>query len=175
MPTLENLFKLKRDGPYVPPVTVRVCGVSAEKQYVNQSGEEKRLVYVGVVDSTMAVKCTFCDREMLRNMAVGTTVMLMNMIVKPDNSITITSKSRVCKTGPVSVSAELERAALELAVPPTSPESPLIDVEKSPVKTMMSIRGQVVAVSNNFNTFLTSLFILQLLYILFLYEWHCKM
>lgn len=101
---------------------------------VNQSGEEKRRVFVGVTDSTMAVKCSVYDQEKLRNMAVGTTVMLMNIIVKPDNSITITRKSRVCKTGPVSVSAEHDRTALELVVPPTYPESPLIDVEKSPVK-----------------------------------------
>lgn len=121
---------------------------------MNQSREEKRCVYVGVTDSTMAIKCTVYDLEKLRNMEVGSTIMFMNIIVKPNNSITITSKSRVCKTGPVSVSAEHDRTALELAVPPTSPESPLIDVEKSHVKTM-STRGQVVAVSNNFINFRT--------------------
>lgn len=110
-------------------------------------------MYVGVADSTMAVKCSVYDQEKLRNMAVGTTIMFMNS--KPNNSITITSKSRVCKTGPVSVSAEHDRTALELAVPPTSPGSPLIDVEKSHVKTMMATRGQVVAVSNNFINFRT--------------------
>lgn len=103
---------------------------------MNQSREEKRRVYVGVADSTMAIKCTVYDLEKLRNMEVGSTIMFMNIIVKPNNSITIT--------------AEHDRTALELAVPPTSPGSPLIDVEKSHVKTMMSTRGQVVAVSNNF-------------------------
>lgn len=122
---------------------------------MNQSREEKRRVYVGVTDSTMAIKCTVYDQEKLRNMEVGSTIMFMTIIVKPNNSITITSKSRVRKTGPVSVSAEHDRTALELAVPPTSPESPLIDVEKSHVKTMMSTRGQVVAVSNNFISFRT--------------------
>lgn len=67
IPTLENLLKMKRDGTYVPPVTVKVCGVSAEKQYVNQSGEEKRLVYVGVADSTMTVKFTVYDQEKLQH------------------------------------------------------------------------------------------------------------
>lgn len=75
---------------------------------MNQSGEEKRRVFVGVTDSTMAVKCTVYDQEKLRNMAVGTTIMIMNIIVKPDNSITITSKSRVCKTGPVSVQLNMK-------------------------------------------------------------------
>lgn len=46
----------------------------------------------GVADSTMAVKCSVYDQEKLRNMAVGTTIMFMNIIVKPNNSITITSK-----------------------------------------------------------------------------------
>lgn len=112
-------------------------------------------MFVGVTESTMAIKCTVYDLEKLRNMEVGSTIMFMNIIVKPNNSITITSKSRVCKTGPVSVSAEHDRTALELAIPPRYPESPLIDVEKSHVKTMMSTRGQVVAVSNNFINFRT--------------------
>lgn len=72
---------------------------------MNQNGEEKRLVYVCIADSTLAVKCTVYDQEKLRNMTVGNKVMLMNIIAKRDNS-TISSKLRFCNTGPVSVSAE---------------------------------------------------------------------
>lgn len=58
---------------------------------MNQSGEERGRVYVGVADSTIAIKCTVYDQEKLRNMEVGSTVLLMNIVVKQDNSITITS------------------------------------------------------------------------------------
>lgn len=75
---------------------------------MNQSREEKRRVFVGVADSTMAIKCSVYDQEKLRNMAVGTTIMFMNIIVKPNSFKTMTSKSRVCKNGSVSVSAEHE-------------------------------------------------------------------
>lgn len=58
---------------------------------MNQSREGRRRVYVGVAESTMAVKCSVYDQEKLRNMAVGATIMFMNIIVKPNNSITITT------------------------------------------------------------------------------------
>lgn len=47
---------------------------------MNQSREERRRVYVGVADSTMAVKCSVYDQEKLRNMAVGTTIMFVNIM-----------------------------------------------------------------------------------------------
>jgi hypothetical protein len=74
----------------------------------------------------------------------------------------VTAKSRVSRIGPVSVPPELEKAAREIAVPPTSKEMPLRDVEKSPVKSMLSIRGQVIAVSITYTLFFWYSFILNL-------------
>ena len=154
MPTLQALFKMKREGPYVPPISVKICGVSREKEYVNANGEEKKFVILGVADATMAVKCTLYDMTKLKDLEEGKSAMLFNTIIKDDNAITLTSKSRVSRIGPVTVSTDIERVAKEIVNPPASAEVTLKEVERSPVKSMLTIRGQIVAVSIMFTFFL---------------------
>lgn len=145
MPTLESLFKTNKDGPYSAPVNVKICGVAGEKTYVNANGEEKKYAVLGVADSSMIAKCTLYDTSKLKVLQEGNSVMLLNVIVKDNNSLTLTTKSRISKV--VKVSSERQKAAKEIAFPPMSSEVPLKDIEKSPIKSMLSVRGQIVAVS----------------------------
>lgn len=145
MPTLESLFKTKKDGPYSAPVNVKICGVAGEKSYVNANGEEKKYAVLGVADSSMIAKCTLYDTSKLKVLQEGNSVMLLNVIVKDNNSLTLTTKSRISKVGDVKVSSERQKAAREIAFPPMSSEVPLKDIEKSPIKSMLSVRGQIVA------------------------------
>lgn len=147
MPTLESLFKTNKDGPYSAPVNVKICGVAGEKTYVNANGEEKKYAVLGVADSSMIAKCTLYDTSKLKVLQEGNSVMLLNVIVKDNNSLTLTTKSRISKVGDVKVSSERQKAAREIAFPPMSSEVPLKDIEKSPIKSMLSVRGQIVAVS----------------------------
>lgn len=82
--------------------------------------------------------------------------MLLNVIVKDNNSLTLTTKSRISKVGDVKVSSERQKAAREIAFPLMSSEVPLKDIEKSPIKSMLSVRGQIVAVSTCISYFITS-------------------
>jgi hypothetical protein len=145
--TLEALFKNKKEGSYISPINVKICGVTKENEYVNANGEGKKYVIIGVADSTMIAKCTLYVMSKLKDLQVGNSIMLLNIIVKENNSLTLTVKSRISKIGEVKVSEERFQAAKEIAHPPISPEMPLKDIEKSPVKSMMSVRGQIVAVS----------------------------
>ncbi|XP_062583620.1 uncharacterized protein LOC134245338 [Saccostrea cucullata] len=145
MPTLEGLFRSKREGPYVAPVFVKVCAVAEEKTYTNANDEEKKYVIMGIADKTMSAKCILYDMSKLKDPIEGNSVMLLNVIVKDGNSLTLTSKSRVSKIGDVEVSAQKETAAREIAFPPKAAEVPLRNVEKSPNKEMFSVRGQIVA------------------------------
>lgn len=144
MPTLESLFKTKKDGP----VNVKICGVAGEKTYVNANGEEKKFAVLGVADSSMIAKCTLYDTSKLKVLQEGNSVMLLNVIVKDNNSLTLTTKSRISKVGDVKVSSERQKAAREIAFPPMSSEVPLKDIEKSPIKSMLSVRGQIVTGRN---------------------------
>ena len=82
--------------------------------------------------------------------------MLFKSIIKADNAITLTTKSRVSRIGPVTVSTDIERMAKEIVNPPASAEVTLKEVERSPVKSMLTIRGQIVAVSIMFTFFFTT-------------------
>lgn len=147
MPTLEQLFKMKREGPYTPPIKVKVGGVSRQREYTNSNGEEKKYVILGLADNTMAVKATLYDTTKMENLIEGSSVMLFNIILKSDKTITLTAKTKVGKVAPLHVEDDLLRTARELAIPPPSPEVPLREVERSPVKTMLSVSGQIVGVS----------------------------
>lgn len=147
MPTLQALFKMKREGPYVPPISVKICAISRQKEYVNADGEEKKYLILGIADTTMAAKCTLYDLTKVKDLEQGKSAMLFNTIIKADNSITIISKSRVSRIGPITVPSEIENAAQVMANPPASAEVTLKEIDKSPVKSMLSVRGQVVAVS----------------------------
>eukprot|EP00105_Crassostrea_gigas_P017753 XP_011435649.1 PREDICTED: uncharacterized protein LOC105334049 [Crassostrea gigas] len=116
-----------------------------EKTYVNANGEEKKYAVLGVADSSMIAKCTLYDTSKLKVLQEGNSVMLLNVIVKDNNSLTLTTKSRISKVGDVKVSSERQKAAREIAFPPMSSEVPLKDIEKSPIKSMLSVRGQIVA------------------------------
>lgn len=61
MPTLQALFKMKREGPYVPPISVKICAILRQKEYVNADGKEKKYLILGIADTTMAAKCTLYD------------------------------------------------------------------------------------------------------------------
>lgn len=133
MPTVESLFKTKKDGPYSAPVNEKICGVAGET-YVNTNGEEKKFAVLGVADSYMIAKCMLYDTSKLKVLQDGNSVMLLNVIVKDNNSLTLTTKSRISKVGDVKVSSERQKAARETAFPPMSSEVPLKDIEKSPIK-----------------------------------------
>lgn len=63
----------------------------------------------------MAAKCTLYDLTKVKDLELGKSAMLFNTIIKADNFITITSKSRVSKTGPIRVPSEIENSAQVMA------------------------------------------------------------
>lgn len=136
---------MKREGPYMPPISVKICAISRQKEYVNADGEDKKYLILGIADTTMAAKCTLYDLTKVKDIEQGKSAMLFNKIIKADNSITITSKSRVSRIGPITVPSEIESAAQVMANPPASAEVTLKEIDKSPVTSMLSVRGQVVA------------------------------
>lgn len=126
---------------------MKICGVTGEKTYVIANGDEKKFAVLSVANSSIIAKCTLYDTSKLKVLQKGNSVMLLNVIVKDNNSLTSTTKSRISKVG--DVSSERQKTAREIAFPPMSLEVRLIikDIEKYPIKSMLSVRGQIVAVS----------------------------
>lgn len=101
----------------------------------------------------MAVKGVLYDSAKLHLMKEGQTVILLNVILKNDvgKSIVMTNRSKVLKTGPMEVPASLIQRGKDIACPPPAAEVNIKTVQTSPVKTLVTLRGQVVSVSIFFN------------------------
>lgn len=97
----------------------------------------------------MAVKGVLYDSAKLPLMKEGQTVMLLNVILKNDmgKSIVLTNRSKVLKTGPLEVPAALIKQGKDIACPPPAAEVDIKTVQTSPIKTLVTLRGQVVSVS----------------------------
>ncbi|XP_061165364.1 uncharacterized protein LOC133174295 [Saccostrea echinata] len=133
--------------PYTTAIKAVVCGVGEVKKYRNASGEQRQSVTIGLADSSMAVRGVLYDVSKMDTFKVGCTVMLLNSIIKKDavRSIVLTNRSKILKTGPVAVSESLRKEALEMACPPPAEMVDIKAVHTSPVKTVLTIRGQVVS------------------------------
>lgn len=160
MKTLKEIFEEggAASAPYNTALKVQVCGVADVVNYKNSSGEQRQSLTMGLADHTMAAKAILYDVTKANMLKAGTTLMLLNVIIKRDSkSVVMTNRSKLLKTSPFleSLPAHLIKEGLELACPPPAEVVSINKIKTSPVKTMVSIRGQVVSVSNfEFQSFL---------------------
>jgi hypothetical protein len=151
MKTLEEAFRDSSlsSTPYSGALKVKVCEVGPVVAYRNASGEQRQSTVIGFADATMAVKGILYDVNKLNVVKVGSTVMLLNVIMKNETvkSIVITNRSKILKTGHLEVPASLIKQGKEIACPPPAAEVDINTVQTSPVKTLVTLRGQVVSVS----------------------------
>ena len=135
--------------PYSGAMKLKICGVGPIVGYRNASGDQRQSIVIGFADSTMAVKGVLYDASKLNIVKEGTTVMLINVILKSEGgkSVVITNRSKILKTGPIEVPEFLVKQGREIACPPPAAEVDIKTVQTSPVKTLVTLRGQVVSVS----------------------------
>lgn len=150
MKTLKDVFD---DGgassaPYTTALKVQICGIADIKNYRNANGEQRQSITVGFADHTMAVKGILYDVSKANVLRNGGTVMLLNVILKKDlKTLVMTNRSKVLKTGPFqqAVPEYFLKQGQDLACPPPAELVAINKIKMSPVKTMVSIRGQVVS------------------------------
>lgn len=131
-------------GPYQKSVRVVVTGVHPPIEY-QQDGQTKMVVNCIVADGTRAVRVAVFDQTKFPRFVEGSGVILRNFIIKPETcSLTITSKSQVFPSAPVAVEASIMEEARRLFSPPPAEVTTIEKALASPVKTKVSIRGQIV-------------------------------
>lgn len=115
-------------------------------------GEDNRFRY-GVSDGKSAAECELigCSEDTVRKMAIGASVVIINASVKlyPRKLLKVTSGSRVTNTGTVNVPDSVRQKAEELVNPAPAAFIKVEAVSTSPLKKMVSVKGQIVGVSNN--------------------------
>lgn len=131
---------------YAWPLHVRVVGKST------QGGSSR----YAVADEKAAAECIVYDGKKEKLMATDACIMIINCNIKHSQMkkfIEITDQTRVSNTGRVSVPDDIRKQA-EMIVQYKAAEFIKVDsIATSPVKKMVSVRGQVVGVSieNVFN------------------------
>ena len=95
MKTLNDIFESggQASAPYCAAIKVAVCGIGQVVQYRNTDGDQRESMFVGFADQSMAVKGNLYYLTKKETLRVGTTVMLMNTIIKTNTkTIVITNK-----------------------------------------------------------------------------------
>lgn len=134
-------------GPYQKSVRVLVTGVHPSIEY-QLDGQTRMVVNCVVADGTRAVRVAVFDQTKFPRFVEGSGVILRNFIIKPETcTLTITSKSQVFPSAPVAVDASTMEEARRLFSPPPAEVTTIEKALASPVKTKVSIRGQIVKVS----------------------------
>lgn len=148
MLTVTKLKGNKGAKSYSLPLKLKVCAIGSTQKYVTD-GEKKEYTVVGLADTTDAIKGMVYDSSKLINMQASATIILMNYIFKNENEATvvITKTTKVLKTAHMDVPEHLMEKGAAIANPPPAATLALRDVKRSPVKTLVSVKGRIISVS----------------------------
>lgn len=144
--TIKDLLTLK-PAPYTKHFKCKVLVISAPKPF-NTKGEQKELYHIALGDTTGLIKATLYDEEKLKQMKVGSSIMLTNYILKADKTVTITSASKVFRCANIDVDDATKDSAEQLINPAPEKMCKIKLIKSSPKKTLTSLQGQVTKVSN---------------------------
>lgn len=146
MLTVTKLKGNKGAKPYSLPLKLKVCAIGTSQKYVTD-GEKKEYTVVGLADTTDAIKGMVYDSSKLNNMQASATIILMNYIFKNENegTVVITKTTKVLKTAQMDVPEHLIEKGAAIANPPPAATLALRDVKRSPVKTLVSVKGRIIS------------------------------
>lgn len=126
-------------SPYPKKLTVKVLCSDPATTYINDKKEKRELMNTVIADSSKVVKCVVYDAKKFHRFKAGTTIILRNIIRKPDG-IAVTSAT-------VIFPAPKRRKGWPFCIPP--PPADVKTVEEalaSPTKTKVSVRGKIIQV-----------------------------
>lgn len=152
--TLEEICRERGQAPYnKKSLKVQVMATDSIRSYKNDQGQEKKSMNVAIGDSSMALKCVVYDESKFSKFKQGATLILKNIIKKTD-AIVVTSASKVFPTVKIMVPEHVVTSGIAIIRPPPADLKPLDEALSSPVKTRVSVTGQIVQVCDR----LTSLY-----------------
>ncbi|KAJ8309714.1 hypothetical protein KUTeg_011579 [Tegillarca granosa] len=136
----------KPAGPYDLPLKVKVIMVDKVVDYKNGNGETKQSLDFVVGDSTRIGRVRNYDSSKNSIIKAGNSLIIRKYITKGSGNakLVITANSKLYKTTEVGTVENAELLAKQELHPPPAPEVTLKDVQRSPIKSLVSIKGQVV-------------------------------
>lgn len=142
--TLEEVCRERGQAPYnKKSLKVQVIAADSIRSYKNDQGQEKKSMNVAIGDSSMALKCIVYDETKFSKFKQGATLILKNIIKKTD-AIAVTSASKIFPTVKIEVPDHVVKSGIAIIRPPPADLKPLDEALRSPVKTRVSVMGQII-------------------------------
>ena len=120
---------------------MKVIAGEPAKTFINDKGEEKKVLNLGVADGTRAAKPVVYDESKFNRITIGKSVMVCNLIKKTDHII-ISTQMKVFPTQDVVVSEKVALDAKYIINPPSADVKPLKDALLSPKDSKGFCEGQ---------------------------------
>lgn len=133
-------------SPYPKKLTVKVLCSDPATTYINDKKEKRELMNTVIADSSKVVKCVVYDAKKFHRFKAGTTIILRNIIRKPDG-IAVTSATVIFpapKT--LNLPPYIEKEGMAILHPPPADVKTVEEALASPTKTKVSVRGKIIQV-----------------------------
>lgn len=144
--TLKELQKSKGDSPYpTTMVKVNVVKVGHTASFTSSSGDKAAMLNFSVSDGTEAMIATLSDESQFGKVREGRSLTIRNFLVK-GNRLVLSKMTKIMAGQTIQVPEILKTKAVTLIIA-VSPSKTLKEVEESPVRTIMTVKGEIIKVN----------------------------
>lgn len=130
--------------PYSDGVTVVVVKKGHTAKFVDSNGQQGELLNFSVADKSASMLATLSDKTKHSKIVEGKTFLVRNFILK-GGKITMSSKTSIMGKPSLEIPDEIRTSAVRLILPP-SPEKKVAEVHTAPLRSICSVKGQVIKV-----------------------------
>ncbi|PIK45335.1 hypothetical protein BSL78_17800 [Apostichopus japonicus] len=124
--------------PYTKPLKATVVAIAPPKEFINNNGEKKSMILLGLANSEKVFKASLYNSKMTC-IKEGSTLAVKNYITKPDGSL-------IFLTQPLQVPSKLKEEAYSIVHPPEAELMAISKAASSPVKTPVFLKGFITQV-----------------------------
>lgn len=133
--------------PYTKPLKATVVAIAPPKEFINNNGEKKSMILLGLANSEKVFKASLYNSKMTC-IKEGSTLAVKNYITKPDGSLIFNQATSIFLTQPLQVPSKLKEEAYSIVHPPEAELMAISKAASSPVKTPVSLKGFITQVCN---------------------------
>lgn len=136
--------KNSRAVPYSDGITIKVVKRGHIAKFTDSNGQEGELLNFSIADSSGAMLATLSDKTKHARIVEGRTLLIRDFILK-GGKVAMSHKTTIMNNPRMEIPPSIEESALQLIMPP-SPVKKVAEAKTSPLRSICSIKGQIVKV-----------------------------
>ena len=136
--------KNSRAVPYSDGITIKVVKRGHIAKFTDSNGQEGELLNFSIADSSGAMLATLSDKTKHARIVEGRTLFIRDFILK-GGKVAMSHKTTIMNNPRMEIPPSIEESAVQLIMPP-SPVKKVAEAKTSPLRSICSIKGQIVKV-----------------------------